>query len=68
MENYSGKIVRVLFYVQDTFENPHYWRKSHIGYMTRSAYEVAVKQNRPVFELGSDYLNEAKRMPETTTL
>lgn len=64
----SEKIIRVLFYVQDTFENPHYLRKSHIGYMKESDYKLAVENNRPVFELGSDYLNEAKRMPETMTL
>lgn len=66
MEN--EKIIRVLFYVQDTFENPNFLRKSHIGYMKESDYKMAVSQNRPVFELGSDYLNEAKKMPETMQL
>lgn len=62
-EKKNEKLVRVVFCVIDDFANPHFLRKSHIGYMTESSYETAVKQNRPVFDVGTDYF--AETFPQT---
>ena len=64
MEN--KELVRVVFYVQDSFNNPHFLRKSSVGYMTREQYENCEKGNgQTCFDIGNDYY--AKTFPETIT-
>lgn len=64
MEN--RELVRVVYYVQDCFENPHVLRKSSIGYMPKGMYEECEKGNGPTcFDVGSDYF--AKGFPQLIT-
>lgn len=62
----NQELVRVVFYVQDTFENPRFLRKSSIGYLPKDIYEQSIKGNGPTcFDVGDDFF--AKHFPETIT-
>lgn len=62
----NDELVRVVFYVQDSFNNPHFLRKSSIGYLPKDLYESSKKGNaQTCFEVGDDFY--AERFPETIT-
>ena len=59
-------LVRVVFYAQDDFNNPHFLRKSSIGYLPKDIYEESLKGNaQTCFAVGADYY--AETFPETIT-
>ncbi len=64
MEN--NELIRVVFYVQDSFRNPHFLRKSSIGYLPKNLYEQSKNGDaQTCFDVGDDYY--AERFPETIT-
>ena len=60
----NEKLVRVVFYVVDNFNNPRFYSKHSIGYITESNYLAAKESGKPVFKLTEDDYY-AEKYPET---